>query len=463
MRNMRIINDHLLTSTEKTLIDEVLNFKFLSRSFFFDSLAGSLEIEIDPDQKIKDGAPIDRQVIEDALSQAEKELVEADKKFKEAFERFFGSKNPPRDLIQEKNDAENKLGKAQDKVRNLEGYLKNSDGKTIVPQRYLFGEFEVTPTPRVILYLGSFKYSFDRDRGLIAVLVHELFHAFDFFEGDGPRSVREVDEPMVEFAAGVFLKAMSQTNSSFGVIYTWHKNEVFSKTTGVGEIACYGYGRYLMDNVATKSKFSEDQWIESYAKISASIDPTLSDVRVIQKELYPFYPTQSESILFNLFEVLLFPTSAKKKGVTAGAGLSSSRVTVHVGKEKKIYVIIEKSTSRVLGSETIMRRVPLFIFRDYCSKNPGLTLAGLQSLFNHIYPYYISRNRCMSIIEDERKVSAYYASTKDSSRYFDHDPITLPVSGEVILVTSQWVSNNFKDFISVANELGYIVIEILFV
>lgn len=460
---MRIINDHLLTSTERALIADVLNFKFLSRLFFFDSLAGSLEIEIDPNQKIKDGAPIDRQEIVDALDQAEKELIEAEKEYDEAFARLFRYNNPPSHLIQAKEDAEIKLGNARNRVWSLEGYLNVPNGTPIVPSVVYLGEFVVTPTPRVIIYLGSFKNRFDRDEGLIAVLVHELFHAFNFFEGGGPRSVREVDEPMVEFAAGVFLKGMSQTNSRINAIYTWHRNAVYSKTTDVGEIACYGFGRYLMDNVATKSKFSEDQWIESYARFSASIAPTLSDVSVIRKELYPFYPTQSESKLFNLFEVLLFPTSAKKIGVTAGAGLSSSRVTVHVGKEKKIYLIIEKSTSRVLGSETIMRRVPLFIFRDYCSKNPVLTLAELQSLFNHIYPYYISRNRCMSIIEDERKVSAYYASTKDSSRYFDHDPITLPASGEVILVTSQWVSNNFKDFISVANELDYIVIEILFV
>ena len=440
---MRIINDHLLTSTEKTLIDEVLNFKFLSRSFFFDSLAGSLEIEIDPDQKIKDGAPIDRQEIVDALNQAEKELVEAENVFREAFERIFGNNNPPRDLIQAKEAAEIKLGKARDKVRNLKGYLNNSTGASIVPQRVILGEFVVRPTPKVILYLGSFKYSFERDRGLIAVLAHELFHAFNFIEGCGLRSVREVDEPMVEFAAGVFLKAMSQTNSSFGVIYTWHKNEVFSKTTGVGEIACYGYGRYLMDNVATKSKFSEDQWIEFYAKISASIDPTLSDVRVIQKELYPFYPTQSESKLFKLFEMLIFPTSTKKKGVT-----------------RKVYEIIEKTTSRVLDTETFIRRVPLFIFRDYCSKNPGLTLAGLQSHFSHIAPYYISRNKHMSIIEDVGKVRAYYARENDSGRYFDSDPITLTATGEVILVTTQWIDENFRAFLKVADGLGYLVKEI---
>ena len=460
MRNMRIINDHLLISTEKTLIDEVLNFKFLSRSFFFDSLAGSLEIEIDPDKKIEDGAPIDRQEIVDALSQAEKELVEAENVFQEAFERIFGNNNPPRDLIQAKEAAEIKLGKARDKVRNLKGYLNNSDGASIVPQRDIFGEFVVRPTPKVILYLGSFKYSFERDSGLIAVLAHELFHAFNFIEGCGPRSVREVDEPMVEFAAGVFLKAMSQTDSRFNVIYSWHQKIVYSKTTGVGEIACYGFGRYLMDNVATRSKFSEEAWIESYASLSSSINTTLPIVSDIQKQLYPLYLTQSESILFKLFEELIFPTSAKKKGVTASARLSSVGATVHAAKRKRVYEIIEKTTSIVLDTETYMRRVPLFIFRDYCSKNPGLKLAGLQSHFSHIAPYYIPRNKQMSIIEDVGKVRAYYARENDSGRYFDSDPITLPATGEVILVTTQWIDENFRAFLKVADGLGYLVKEI---
>ena len=331
MRNMRIINDHLLTSTEKTLIDEVLNFKFLSRSFFFDSLAGSLEIEIDPDPKTKDGAPIDRQVIEDALRQAEKELKMAQEDFNKV--RNSGPSS------NEYKAAEEKLGRASSRVYKLKGYMNESNGPLIVPQMELSGEFVHTPAPKVIIYLGSFQYLTNRNRykSLIAVLVHELFHAFNFFEGGGPRSVREVDEPMVEFAAGVFLKAMSQTNSSFNEIYSWHKNEVFSKTTGVGEIACYGYGRYLMDNVATKSKFRENQWIESYAKISASIDPTLSDVRVIQKELYPFYPTQSESKLFKLFEKLVFPTSAIKKGITAGP--------MKAGAPRRFYTVTIKGIS----------------------------------------------------------------------------------------------------------------------
>ena len=350
---MRIIDDsHLLTSTEKTLIDDVLIFKFSSRSFYFDSLAGSLEIEIDPKPKSEDGAPIDRQEVVDALSQAEKEQIEADKELLEAFKRIFGYNNPPRDLIQAKKDAENKLWEAKEKVNQLKGYLNQSDGTTIVPSIDLFGEFEVEPTPRVIIYLGSLIKCSKRDGGLIATLVHELFHAFNYFKGGKARSVREVDEPMVEFAAGIFLKAMSQTDSSFNAIYTWHQKEVYSKTKGVGEIACYGFGRYLMDNVATKSKFGEDQWIESYAKISSSINPTRPIVSAIQKELYPFYPAQSEPEVFQLFEELIFPSSAKKKSGTAGP--------VKTGKLRRFYTVIIKGSR--LGPYKMWEVIREFIF-----------------------------------------------------------------------------------------------------
>ncbi len=332
---MRIIDDsHLLTSTEKTLIDDVLIFKFSSRSFYFDSLAGSLEIEIDPKPKSEDGAPIDRQEVVDALSQAEKEQIEADKELLEAFKRGNSNKNKLKNYL---------LGK---------GYLNQSDGTTIVPSIDLFGEFEVEPTPRVIIYLGSLIKCSKRDGGLIATLVHELFHAFNYFKGGKARSVREVDEPMVEFAAGIFLKAMSQTDSSFNAIYTWHQKEVYSKTKGVGEIACYGFGRYLMDNVATKSKFGEDQWIESYAKISSSINPTRPIVSAIQKELYPFYPAQSEPEVFQLFEELIFPSSAKKKSGTAGP--------VKTGKLRRFYTVIIKGSR--LGPYKMWEVIREFIF-----------------------------------------------------------------------------------------------------
>ena len=68
----------------------------------------------------------------------------------------------------------------------------------------------------------------------------------------------------------------------------------------------------------------------------------------------------------------------------------------------------------------------------------------------------------MSIIEEVGKVRAYYTSEKDSSRYFDNDPIMLPATGEIILVTTQWINKNFSDFLKVADGLGYIV-KVIFV
>lgn len=174
----------------------------------------------------------------------------------------------------------------------------------------VLGEFVPSPSPKVVLYLGGYESDDpERYKPIISTLVHELFHAVNFFKGDGSRSLRELDEPMVEFAAGVFLDAISDAMEGFDAIYENHKSSVADKARGIGEIACYGFGRYLMDNVASQSSYSEREWIETYSKRSASIDTNNRDELGITEYLYPCYPVDDEQRVLQDFEKVIFRNS----------------------------------------------------------------------------------------------------------------------------------------------------------
>ena len=147
--------------------------------------------------------------------------------------------------------------------------------------------------------------------------------------------------------------------------------------------------------------------------------------------------------------------SIKTKSTSSAATLPAA-----AGGKGKVLQIIDKSSSRVLGSETGMRKTVLFIVKDYCSKHPGITLADLQRIFRSVRNHSNSK---MNIIESAGNVSTYIAAHppkpggKREQRFFEDSPITL-TNGEVIMVSNQWAEIvNFNAFKKVAEDLGYII------
>ena len=140
------------------------------------------------------------------------------------------------------------------------------------------------------------------------------------------------------------------------------------------------------------------------------------------------------------------------------ARLAVTPVPSGTGRVKK-YEIIDKTTSTVIRTEKDMAKTVLFIVHDYCSKNSGITLADLQSIFASVPNYSLPGK---SIIESAVNVSAYMMSHPGDrhDRYFIHDPITL-TTGDIIMVSKDWANNgekaNFGDFKSVVDGLGYII------
>ena len=123
------------------------------------------------------------------------------------------------------------------------------------------------------------------------------------------------------------------------------------------------------------------------------------------------------------------------------------------------YDIVDKATSTVIGTKRGMSKTVLCVVRDFCSKNPGITLADLQRIFDCI-PHHSSS--MMSIVESDGRVRAYKTShPRDKQcRYSEKEPITL-ANGDVVMVSNQWAATgdkeNFSYFKKVAENLGYII------
>ena len=141
------------------------------------------------------------------------------------------------------------------------------------------------------------------------------------------------------------------------------------------------------------------------------------------------------------------------------AGSTVSPVPSSTGGSKK-YEIIDKTSSTVIAKKIGMPQTALFIVSDYCSRNPGISLADLQRIFASV-PHHSSSG--MNIVESDVNVKSYIVSHPGDTqgpRYIVRNPITLS-TGEVVMVTNQWAGTgkkaNFGVFRTVVDGLGYII------
>lgn len=324
---MKINGDYLLTDKENALIEEAIKFQFTGNICFKD-YENKLVVEICPDKKVVNEQPIDKKRVESALEKANLDEIKArelfqyiSKQIRDYCEINGLNKEDPvyKNLIEKYRLTEKAWGETLRRKKNIDGYLKEFNGRSIIPFRVIYGEFNSNPTPRVVIYLGSF----DSDENpryykIVSTFIHEMFHAINYFKSGGGNTVREVEEPMVEFATGVFLEAISKTNHDFDIVSIDHKDSVSDKVFSLGEIVCYGFGRYLMDNVASKSVHKEIDWLETYSMRPNTINSSLTNVKKVVKYLYPFYPFKDENKVFNLFEIIIFGGSLKSSRKSPG-------------------------------------------------------------------------------------------------------------------------------------------------
>ena len=320
---MTIINDYRLTWEELGLINAAISFQFTD-SICFKNYENELVVEIRSESKSVPGKPIDRHVVEEALQRAEIDERDARNKYYELHKKYMAAveerKNAPGGNVNLEEwqkewqsvlgASEVALGKCKNFVYSLKSILKDSNGGSVIPSRNILGEFVPSQTPKVVLYLGSYWNKRERYKELVPTFIHEMFHAVNYFTSGRCGAIREVEEPMVEFATNVFLEAASGANYKFKLLADQYKRCVEWKSESVGEIVCYGFGSYLTDNVESMSTHNAIDWIQEYAMKAGNIDPMHPQAKKIVNNLYPFYPADDEPAVLALFERLIFGTAS---------------------------------------------------------------------------------------------------------------------------------------------------------
>ena len=209
-------------------------------------------------------------------------------------------------------------------LNGIEEDLKSaSEGKVKVSVR-LLGEFVIgKPNPKVVIYYKNIQRACGDDWTdvLAGVFVHEMFHAWNYFNAGGKRSVLAIDEPMVEFETLYFLKQLeafthSQSHPLHDEVESVSRNRLYrvqEKKQEIGDVAAYGFGYYLFCNL---SDVESRHWIEAYSKKSDSINIIDESVYKAKNALTPVYPFMSEEDVQKCMREFIFdgyaiPTTAR--------------------------------------------------------------------------------------------------------------------------------------------------------
>ena len=305
----------LLTDKEKDLFAKVLAFEFLPGIRLGD-LFDRLSFEVSPEKMSLDEV-IDKDVLERRLPF----IIQSEKLWGSTYERLSKEfRNRQRDMDPQERIAERrKITEAETQWslrsnarRQLESVLGKAQGGLVHLERVICGQFLPSPAPTVVLYLGSFngQERFRHDDS-VPVLVHELFHAYNFFTSGGASAVREVQEPMVEVATLAFLSRLEKNDGDFDGFLAGYYSEVREKATQTGRNCCYGFGHFLFDNITGMSGHGEDDWITRYASLSGQLPSSGVLIDRIRGSLYPQYPFDTQEDVLRDFEALLFGGGAK--------------------------------------------------------------------------------------------------------------------------------------------------------
>ena len=233
-----------------------------------------------------------------------------------------------KDKKSKKNQNEENGPKKQDVdaiLRSLDEALKKaSNGKVKVSVR-LLGAFVIgKPNPKVVIYYKNIQRACGDDWTdvLSGVFVHEMFHAWNYFNAGGKRSVLAIDEPMVEFETLYFLKQLetfthSKSHPLHDKVESVSRDRLYlvqEKKQEIGDVAAYGFGYYLFNNLRD---VESRHWIEAYSKKSDSINIIDKSVYKAKNALTPVYPFMSEEEVMRwmrefIFDGYAIPTNARK-------------------------------------------------------------------------------------------------------------------------------------------------------
>lgn len=355
-------NYEALSDLEMKLLELIVNFRIpltVNREVCFADILDKLEIEILDEKKIRPQSvdTVDAAILQKKLEELQQQL------------------------------QKQKEGQKQDETllsyigELIELLIKASNGKVKLPSYTILGEFIPDKSnPKVVIYLKSIEESIKKRKEknprsivesrwevMAGVFIHEMFHAWNYFNaGPNPeKSVREIEEPMVEFETLYFLQELEAYTKTHS--HSMHKNvlsvretresRVKRKQQSIGDVAAYGFGYYLFKKLSESRKKSRD-WIETYSKKSASIDGSYPLVeKKVVPTLKPVYPFKSEKTVMEWFKKIVFDDKATSKA----AGTSATvKVGLDVSLRKLVLACIEMIGSKCFDARELYAFAPIF-------------------------------------------------------------------------------------------------------
>ena len=357
------VNSSVLSQLEMDLLELIVNFRlFLANGeVCFAAILDNFEVQF-LEKGIRSQS-IDATLLNEKLNELNEKIAKTKRELQN---------NPQREELYGLLERMSSAAKKAQELLN-----KASDGK--VEFEYpIFGEFVLNETekPKVVIYLKSIDESIkkrneeypwrseSRWKVMPAVFIHEMFHAWNYFNAEqNSRSVLAIDEPMVEFATLYFLKKLetfteSQSNPLHKNVSSVRVNREFrvkKKQQSIGDVAAYGFGYYLYEKLSERDVDSIT-WIETYSKKSASIKSSQA-VKNVEKALIPIYPFKSEKQVMRWFERIIFDAIATSK--TAGKS-ATDKVGSDVSLRDLVLACIKIIGRKCFAAQELYAFAPIF-------------------------------------------------------------------------------------------------------
>ena len=342
----------------KELLELIVNFRLpLEKGkVYFADILDKLEVKFSDEDKKRDQT-IDKALLEEKLLELKEQIAEIEHKIMQ--DQILG------DLL---GALRNNMHSAAEEAECLLADL----GDKVKFQVPIYGEFipgkDGEDKPKVVIYYENIKRICKRIyceewKFLAGVFVHEMFHAWNYFKAEQkPRSVLAIDEPMVEFETLYFLKELAAFTSSkshdlrekVARLMRDREYRVQNKRGSVGDLAAYGFGYYLFENL---SDDDSKKWIETYSKKSASINGSNKLVKEVEDTLIPIYPFKSEAKVMKLFKKIIF----SRRATLATTGMSTAtKIGLDVSLHDLVLACIKTIGRKCFDAQELYAFAPIF-------------------------------------------------------------------------------------------------------
>ena len=358
------IDSPVPSQDEKDILELIVNFQIPlddKEEVCFADILNDLKVVFSHEDKKRDQDDIDKAFLQEKLDELKEkmEITEGDIErnpnrrdyFGDLWNRMDSAAKTAQELLDMDSDDKEKF-----KVLRL--------GEFIPPKR------DGLDKPKVVIYyknIESFcEENFSERRKVMAgVFVHEMFHAWNYFHAGGKRSVMAIDEPMVEFETLYFLKELgafthSQSHPLHDEVERVSRDRLYrvkKKQQKIGDLAAYGFGYYLFDNLSDAAE-SRD-WIETYSKKSAKIQEKNPHVENAKNALIPVYPflPKDEAAVKKLFKEIIF----NKRVIPARAEkCDATKTGSHVSLRDLVLACIETIGRKCFDAQELYTFAPIF-------------------------------------------------------------------------------------------------------